>query len=120
MVKELSDQSLIFGEDGEIYRWFLLPNEASRYISGWNPIRKQFKMPFFPRKSVRETKISSRGPSKSVWNPHVCATCGSAGMPFGDERTNHIYSYKESGEHFNLFIFIILVCLYSSHNLRQK
>lgn len=72
---KVPDQTLILGEDGEAYRWFLLPSEAAIYLSGMKPATKNFKMPFFPRKSVSESKIKSRTPSKSCYNPHVCATC---------------------------------------------
>ncbi|XP_065058948.1 uncharacterized protein LOC135686606 [Rhopilema esculentum] len=76
--RKLGDQSLFLGEDGEEYRWFLLPSEASLYLAGKEPTTKQFQMPFFPRASVKESKMKSKRPSRSAYNPHVCATCGGA------------------------------------------
>ena len=65
----------MFGDDGEKYRWFLLPSEASLYLAGKKEKINNFKMPFFPRKSVKDSKIRSKSPSKSVRNHHVCAAC---------------------------------------------
>lgn len=48
------------------------------YMSGMQPFVTDFKMPFLPRKTAKESRIKSRAPSKSVYNPHVCATCGGA------------------------------------------
>ena len=83
---KVSDQNLVLGEDGEEYRWFLLPSEASLHISGMKPVAKTFKMPFFPRTSVKDSRIRSRAPSKSVYNPHICATCGGASADLYNER----------------------------------
>eukprot|EP00112_Aurelia_sp_Birch-Aquarium-sp1_P009486 Seg208.7 transcript_id=Seg208.7/GoldUCD/mRNA.D3Y31 product=tRNA-cytidine protein_id=Seg208.7/GoldUCD/D3Y31 len=104
---KISDQSILFGDDGEKYRWFLLPSEASLYLAGKQPKTNNFKMPFFPRTSVKESKIKSKSPSKSVRNRHVCAACngrsdiftktGTAGEPTVAENSDDISVNDSSG-----------------------
>ena len=99
------------GEDGEKHRWFMLPHEANLYISGCKPNTDNFKMPFFPRKCVGDSRISSRAPSKSVNNPHVCATCGGAGIALWDEHKKGSYNDRGTGEHLSLYVIYYDVCI---------
>ena len=90
------------GEDGEEYRWFLLPSEASLYLAGKEPTTKQFQMPFFPRASVKESKMRSKRPTRSAYNPHVCATCGGAGMLTSDLQDANIAKDVAADRKFSL------------------
>ncbi len=66
----------MLGNEGEKYRWFLLPSEAVLYLEGKKP--KKFEMPFFPRKSVKESQMRVKSSSKSSFNLHFCYGCNGA------------------------------------------
>ena len=87
------DESLVFGDDGEKYRWFVLPSEAALYLSGLKPSATNFKMPFFPRMDVRDSRIKSRAPSRSLYNPHICVSCRGSRIINADEHKTGEYFY---------------------------
>jgi len=90
------DESLVFGDDGEKYRWFVLPSEAALFLSGFKPPGIHFKMPFFPRKDVKDSKIKSRVPSRSMRNPHICVSCRSGSIINPDELKTGIFCENQS------------------------
>merc|ERR1712018_438206 len=68
------DQTLLFGDNGERLRWFLLPCEAEEFLTnGFSKSSKEFQMPFFP------TLLTDKGHYKNATNgrestsvPHLC------------------------------------------------
>ncbi|KAL9973375.1 hypothetical protein ACROYT_G019827 [Oculina patagonica] len=48
IINSVGDQSLLLGEEGEKYRWFLLPSEAAQMLSRKNPAHFPIVSPFTP------------------------------------------------------------------------
>ena len=48
----------MLGEEGEKYRWFLLPSEAAQLLSGKNPAQFPITVPFTPPQWKADTNIS--------------------------------------------------------------
>lgn len=48
----------MLGEEGEKYRWFLLPSEAAQLLSGKNPAHFPITVPFTPPQCKAETSLS--------------------------------------------------------------
>lgn len=57
IINSVGDQSLLLGEEGEKYRWFLLPSEAARLLSGKNPAHFPITPPFTPPQWKADTSI---------------------------------------------------------------
>ena len=48
----------MLGEEGEKYRWFLLPSEAAQLLSGKNPAHFPITVPFTPPQWKADTSVS--------------------------------------------------------------
>lgn len=48
LVNSVGDQTLLFGEEGERYRWFLLPSEVAQLLGGKSPAHFPMTPPFSP------------------------------------------------------------------------
>lgn len=48
VINSVGDQTLLLGEEGEKYRWFLLPSEAAQLLSGKTPAHLPMTAPFTP------------------------------------------------------------------------
>ena len=57
IVNSVGDQSLLLGEEGEKYRWFLLPSEAAHLLSGKTPAHFPIALPFTPPQWKADTSI---------------------------------------------------------------
>lgn len=70
-----ADQTILFGEIGERYRWFLLPSEAQAYLNDEIPIScDNFQMPFEPNVATEEDpqKYTEESHPKQMLNLHLC------------------------------------------------
>eukprot|EP00794_Sanderia_malayensis_P006974 gene6974-7759_t len=94
----LSDQTLLLGDEGEQYRWFLLPSEAEVYLQGERPASAYFKMPFYPRKTIQK-KMKTTTPIRTSHSYHLCAGCN-PGYRYNEDIAKHqrINDLLQSGE----------------------
>lgn len=58
IINSVGDQSLLLGEEGEKYRWFLLPSEAAQLLSAKTPAHFPIAVPFTPPQWKADTIIS--------------------------------------------------------------
>ena len=73
--EKCADQTILFGEIGEQYRWFLLPSEAQAYLNEEIPIScRNFQMPFEPNVAIEgdPPKYTEESCPKQMLNLHLC------------------------------------------------
>ena len=98
MLNKCSDQTLLLGEDGEKYRWFLLPSEATDFMSnGKFSSDMKFSMPFFPGRSIPESKFNTKKRTIPRFNNHFCG-CSGLQMNILENGNNFCDKYTDSSE----------------------
>ncbi|XP_066919194.1 uncharacterized protein [Clytia hemisphaerica] len=85
------DQTVLFGEEGERFRWFLLPCEAQDYLNGIKPLSSTGYTPkFYPGQPVKQSVPGINRKFEDI-NRHYC-TC----MPYRENISVRVPLPRES------------------------